>query len=93
MELAEKKTLFESPLHPYTKALIASIPIPNPTIRRNRILLKGDIPSPINPPTGCLFHTRCPYKDKFCETNEPAFINVAGSSEIEHFVACHMVRK
>lgn len=91
MELAEKETIFDTPLHPYTRALLTSIPVPNPRTRRKRAVLGGDIPSPVNPPPGCLFHTRCPYKEEICEADEPAFVNVAGSGESEHFVACHLV--
>lgn len=89
MELTESETLYEHPLHPYTKALISAAPIPNPTIdrARARILLTGEIPSPIHPPKGCKFCTRCPYADERCRMEEPAFREV----EQGHWVSCHRV--
>ena len=71
VELAPKGELYNNPLHPYTKALLSAVPIPDPTIKRNRILLKGDIPSPANPPKGCKFHTRCPYAMDVCKKDIP----------------------
>ena len=62
VEYADKKTLFTNPLHPYTEALLSAVPVPNPKLRREKRLLQGDVPSPINPPPGCAFHTRCPYR-------------------------------
>jgi len=85
MELADKDRLFDNPLHPYTKALLSAIPIPDPTAKRNRIILQGDIPSPANPPTGCKFHTRCPYKTEVCTKEIPEYREM----EKNHFVACH----
>ena len=85
MELADKDRLFDNPLHPYTKALLSAIPIPDPTAKRNRIILQGDIPSPANPPTGCKFHTRCPYKTEICTKEIPEYREM----EKNHFVACH----
>lgn len=87
VELAPKNTLYEEPLHPYTQALLSAIPVSDPTIKKERILLTGDIPSPANPPTGCRFHTRCPYVMDKCKTIVPEFKEVAP----EHFVACHLV--
>lgn len=84
-ELAEKHELFDNPLHPYTKALLSAIPIPDPTIKRERIILEGDIPSPANPPKGCKFHTRCPYAVERCKIEIPEYRD-AGNN---HFVACH----
>jgi len=85
VELADKDRLFDNPLHPYTKALLSAIPIPDPTAKRNRIILQGDIPSPANPPTGCKFHTRCPYKTEICTKEIPEYREM----EKNHFVACH----
>jgi oligopeptide/dipeptide ABC transporter ATP-binding protein len=92
MELTDSDELYTNPLHPYTQALISAAPIPNPTVdqMRKRILLKGDIPSPMNPPKGCNFCTRCPYAEKRCFEEEPEYINV-GTGEKPHFVACHQV--
>jgi peptide/nickel transport system ATP-binding protein/oligopeptide transport system ATP-binding protein len=86
-ELASREELFRNPLHPYTQALMSAIPIPDPTLKRERIILKGDVPSPLSPPSGCRFHTRCPKAFAVCSQEEPAFKD-AGS---EHFVACHLV--
>lgn len=87
VELATKDELYKSPLHPYTQALLSAIPVPDPTIKRNRIILKGDIPSPANPPSGCRFHTRCPHATERCKAEVPEFREVAP----EHFVACHII--
>lgn len=87
VELAEKEELFKNPLHPYTKALLSAVPVPDPTLKRNRIILKGDIPSPAKPPAGCKFHTRCPYAKEQCKNEIPQYKD-AGSG---HFVACHLV--
>ena len=87
VELAPKDALYEEPLHPYTQALLSAIPVSDPTMKKNRILLTGDIPSPVNPPAGCRFHTRCPYVMDKCKTEVPEFKEVAP----EHFVACHLV--
>jgi len=88
IEVAPKTKLYENPLHPYTQALLSAVPIPDPTLRRDRIILKGDIPSPANPPSGCKFHTRCPYAMDVCSKEIPEFKNVGD----EHFVACHLVK-
>ncbi|MGL5633742.1 MAG: ABC transporter ATP-binding protein [Sarcina sp.] len=87
VEFAGKKQIYENPLHPYTKALLSAVPIPDPTIKRERIILTGDIPSPANPPKGCKFHTRCPYATEKCKKEEPLYREV----EKDHFVACHIV--
>ncbi len=87
VEMASRDELFKNPLHPYTKALLSAVPIPDPTITRERIFLKGDIPSPANPPQGCKFHTRCPVAADRCRTEVPVYREVGP----EHHVACHLV--
>lgn len=87
VELAGRQVLYENPLHPYTQALMSAIPIPDPTIRRTRIILEGDVPSPLQPPAGCRFHPRCPVSMEICSQEEPAFREV----EPGHWVACHRV--
>ncbi len=86
VERAPTEALFNRPLHPYTQALLAAIPIPDPTLRRERIILKGDVPSPASPPPGCRFHTRCPAVMPVCSRVEPPLIRYSG----EHWVACHL---
>jgi oligopeptide/dipeptide ABC transporter ATP-binding protein len=85
VESAPKQELFDNPLHPYTKALLSSIPVPDPDLQRERVPLAGEIPSPANPPSGCRFHTRCKRRQGKCETEVPPLINIGG----EHFVSCH----
>ncbi|AWX59146.1 MULTISPECIES: ABC transporter ATP-binding protein [Brevibacillus] len=87
VESGPKETIFANPGHPYTKALLSSVPIPDPRAKRERIILQGDVPSPVNPPSGCLFHTRCPFVMDICKTTAPA-LRVA--ADREHFVACHL---
>jgi peptide/nickel transport system ATP-binding protein len=89
VEIADKKDLFDSPLHPYTKALLSSIPVPNPVLKRERVILKGDVPSPIDPPSGCRFHTRCPFATEKCKLEEPALRELAEN----HFVSCHFAEQ
>jgi oligopeptide transport system ATP-binding protein len=84
VELAPADELFENPQHPYTEALLSAVPIPDPEIRRERILLPGDVPSPVNPPSGCRFHTRCMYAVERCSVEEPRLEEVAPG----HWVAC-----
>jgi oligopeptide/dipeptide ABC transporter ATP-binding protein len=86
VELTSREELFRSPLHPYTQALMSAIPIPDPTLRRERITLRGDVPSPMCPPPGCRFHTRCPKAFDLCRAAEPP-LHDAGT---EHYVACHL---
>jgi len=86
VELAPKKEFFDSPLHPYTKALLSAIPVPDPTQKSDRVILEGDVPSPANPPSGCRFHTRCPFAMERCRKEEPLFED-QGS---DHFVACFL---
>ena len=85
VELASDEELYKNPQHPYTEALLSAVPIPDPTVKKKRIILEGDVPSPINPPKGCHFHTRCMYKEKICEEVEPEFKDMGGG----HWVACH----
>lgn len=87
VELTDKKSLYDDPRHPYTRALLSAVPIPDPELKRERIPIKGDLPSPINPPSGCRFHTRCPLVQDVCRTVEPEWTNIA--EDREHFVACH----
>ena len=89
VELADRKTLFENPFHPYTKALLSAVPVPDPKMKKKRIILQGDIPTPIDPPSGCSFHPRCPYRMDVCDNVEPDLID-KGSG---HFVACHLTLK
>jgi oligopeptide transport system ATP-binding protein len=84
VELADADELFSNPQHPYTEALLSAVPIPNPELRRERIILPGDVPSPVNPPSGCRFHTRCLYAQPSCRVEEPAFEDIGNG----HFVAC-----
>lgn len=86
VELTDKNGLYERPLHPYTQALLSAIPIPDPEVKRTRITLKGDVPSPLNPPAGCRFHTRCPVAEDICRQKEPPLLDVGGG----HQVACHL---
>ena len=88
-EVTDTKELFDNPLHPYTQALLSAIPVPDPDAKKVRILLHGDLPSPINPPSGCRFRTRCRYAKDICAEKEPPLIDVDG----EHYVACHFVKK
>ncbi|GIW47110.1 MAG: ABC transporter ATP-binding protein [Deltaproteobacteria bacterium] len=87
VELAEVEELFKNPLHPYTKALLSSVPVPDPSVRKKRIVLPGDIPSPVSPPSGCRFHTRCPIAVERCRREEPALRYVSS----HHAVSCHLV--
>lgn len=87
VETSGKNELFKNPLHPYTKALLSAVPVPDPTVKMDRIILTGDIPSPVNPPPGCKFHTRCPYAIEKCKEEEPVMKDVGNN----HKVACHMV--
>ncbi|MDI6905162.1 MAG: ABC transporter ATP-binding protein [Candidatus Bathyarchaeia archaeon] len=88
VEMSNKESLFLNPMHPYTQALLSAIPIPNPERKRKRIELTGEVPSAINIPQGCRFHSRCPYKRDECSKKEPRITEV----EKEHFVACHFIK-
>jgi oligopeptide transport system ATP-binding protein len=85
VELATDRELYENPSHPYTEALLSAVPRPDPSIKKQRIILPGDVPSPINPPSGCRFHTRCLYAKADCKTDEPPLQDIGGG----HYVACH----
>ncbi|MDE4084170.1 dipeptide ABC transporter ATP-binding protein [Planococcus maritimus] len=85
-ELADTESLYEKPLHPYTQALLSAVPVPDPDFVREEVVIKGDVPSPANPPSGCRFHTRCPFKMDICSQEIPRFAEV----EPGHSVACHL---
>ncbi|RXZ83152.1 dipeptide ABC transporter ATP-binding protein [Paenibacillaceae bacterium] len=91
VEISDKASLFNNPLHPYTRALLSAIPSVNPDAKKERIILKGDIPSPIDPPAGCRFHTRCPYATDRCKTETPELRTV--NENVEHQAACHHVEE
>lgn len=87
VEMTASKDLYQEPLHPYTKALMSAIPIPDPKAKEERIPLTGEVPSPVDPPTGCNFHPRCPFAEDICRQEEPKFKEV----KPEHYAACHLV--
>jgi len=91
VELAESYEIYKNPIHPYTKTLMSAVPIPDPVVTRSRerLILEGDIPSPINPPSGCKFHTRCPYATEQCKQEVPEFKEYGSG----HFAACHLLDK
>jgi oligopeptide transport system ATP-binding protein len=89
VEVAPSETLFHNPLHPYTRALLSAIPIPDPDAKRERLPLAGEIPTAIEPPTGCRFRTRCPLAEPRCAETEPQLVEV----DKEHFVACHLINR
>jgi len=86
VEITETRTLFKNPLHPYTEALLSAVPVPDPRAVKDKIILAGDVASPINPPPGCRFHTRCPYVVDRCRVDDPPLQEVAAG----HRVACHL---
>lgn len=86
VELADARSIYKNPLHPYTQALLSAVPIPDPEIKKQRIELKGDVPSPANIPKGCSFHTRCPHAENICKEIEPELKEIRG-----HFVSCHLI--
>jgi oligopeptide transport system ATP-binding protein len=89
VELSDKKDLFAEPRHPYTQALLSAIPLPEPALKRERVILQGDVPSPLNPPAGCRFHTRCPYARERCRKEEPELADDGAG----HRTACHFWRE
>jgi peptide/nickel transport system ATP-binding protein/oligopeptide transport system ATP-binding protein len=97
-EVADRIDIFRDPQHPYTQALMSAIPIPDARLRRRRVILKGDVPSPLNPPSGCRFHPRCPLRERLgqpeiCATTQPDLVVRDVSDDIEHVAACHFVTR
>jgi oligopeptide/dipeptide ABC transporter ATP-binding protein len=89
VEVGSRDELFDSPTHPYTQGLLSAIPIPDPTLQRRRVVLQGDLPSPLNPPTGCSFHTRCPIAQQgVCDLHVPELREVDGQPG--HEASCHL---
>ncbi len=86
VELSESRSLYDEPLHPYTQALLSAVPIPDPAVKRERIVLEGEVPSPLSPPSGCVFRTRCQYAMERCATEIPTWKEIKPS----HFTACHL---
>ena len=89
VELASRDRVYTSPQHPYTEALLSAVPIPDPTVDRHRIVLKGEMPSPVNPPSGCYFHPRCPYAEPICRQKSPELKDLGR----QHWVSCHLRKK
>ena len=87
VEIAPSRNIYANPLHPYTQALLTAIPTPDPKSEMHRTVLKGDLPNPANPPSGCTFRTRCPLAEKICREEIPALLNRGE----EHYAACHMI--
>jgi oligopeptide/dipeptide ABC transporter ATP-binding protein len=85
VEIASRDVLYENPLHPYTKALLSAVPVPDPRVKTKRIILKGDVPSPVNVPPGCNFHPRCMYAKDICSKEIPVLRDTGN----EHKAACH----
>jgi oligopeptide/dipeptide ABC transporter ATP-binding protein len=88
VEYTDADTLYEKPVHPYTHALISAIPVPDPTVKKKKQILSGDVPSPIHPPSGCVFHTRCPHMKPFCKETVPELIPAPGTDGNDHLQAC-----
>ena len=86
VEYADTRTIFTNGQHPYTEALLSAVPVPDPAIKRNKLILQGDVPSPVNPPSGCHFHTRCPYAVARCKVETPLLREIAPG----HHVSCHL---
>ena len=88
VEYADADTLYQHPIHPYTRALISAVPVPDPMVKKQRVVLQGDVPSPINPPTGCHFHTRCPHAIERCRRERPRLQPAPGRDDQAHLQAC-----
>jgi len=88
VEIADKEQLYQSPTHPYTKALLSAIPVPDPEQKRERIIIQGDVPNPSNPPSGCHFHKRCPYAAERCSQAMPEYVEVGEN----HFALCYLAQ-
>lgn len=93
VEIADKQSLFDNPKHPYTKTLLSAIPVPDPTVEKTQIILKGDVPSPIDPPTGCRFHTRCPFATDKCIEETPELRTNDDLMKGGHQAACHYIEE
>ncbi|TMW72205.1 ABC transporter ATP-binding protein [Alteribacter natronophilus] len=93
VEIGDKKSVFDNPKHPYTKTLLSAIPVPDPTAERDQIVLRGDVPSPIDPPTGCRFHTRCPFATDKCKEEVPELRQDADLMKDGHNAACHYIEE
>ena len=89
VEISDAEELYKNPVHPYTKALLKSIPVPDPEKKKEHEVLEGEVPSPINPPGGCYFHTRCPFKQEKCLTEAPELLPVEGVNNKDRLVSCH----
>ena len=90
VEIADVDNLYQSPMHPYTQALLSAVPEANPHREKQRIILTGDLPSPANPPSGCKFHTRCPYAEAICRKQQPVLKKVSTDGQM---AACHFVKE
>ncbi len=90
VEMAASDAVYQNPRHPYSRALLSAIPLPDPDIRKKRIILKGEVPSPENPPSGCNFHTRCPHATAVCRQSDPP-LKPVGPNEKDHVAACHLI--
>ena len=93
VELTDAESIYKNPFHPYTKALISAIPIPDPALKKKKSILEGDVPSPINPPSGCRFNTRCPIAQDICRQEAPELKPAPGTSGQQHLVSCHLAVK
>jgi len=88
VEYADADELYQNPVHPYTHALLSAIPIPDPEVKKEKQILSGDVPSPVNPPPGCVFHTRCPYAKDDCKNKVPELKPAPGTDNTDYLQAC-----